>query len=189
MECAFGKAGERAAESKNAPEVLAADIVDLCSTRKDVPPPSDSMRMRMRAAALAMIARKRGLDGQPADAPFRIPVLTTVRAETGMRIPDEIAPAIIPYIRCLVTSEGLPMYTEGRKQLIPPPSGVAKGSNCADFRVRARSDAEMLLRRQGKGGKAEREKLIDDTLGQADNFFRSTATPPGRSAKRGPVSR
>jgi hypothetical protein len=180
--CAFDKAARLAGESKASAEAVADEVVAQC-----LPPASgkgdadmDVRTFRVRAAAIAMVNRRRGLDGQPADAPIRLPSMERSEAH-NFAIPDEIAPAIVPYFECLVASMGLPMHDEHGKLVTPPP-GVARGSDCAGVRERAARDADRLLIREGKKNAAERRALIDTTLTALTAFVHPPAPTPAPAA-------
>ena len=166
-------------------DALAEEVVTACASAggADMPRMTDVTEARVRAAAIAMINRKRGLDGEPADAPIRLPVVGV--AQVGrLDIPDEIAPAVVPYLQCLIASAGVPLYTAGREKLIAPPEGAAKGSDCERFREKAARDADVLLRRHGGKDKQQREATIDRTLMNIEDFQRASRQPPTSPEKK-----
>ena len=123
------------------------------------------------------------LAAQPAAAaPETAPPPDSVRVavvDGRLDIPDEIAAAVVPYMRCLIASSGVPVYTEGRKALIPPPAGIGKGSDCSAHRSKAARDADYLLKQAGKGPRSKRALYIDKVLASIDAFhWRSS--PPAR---------
>ena len=181
MRCAFQTADTLALASEAPAESVADQVIAACSAEapETAPPITDEMRRSMRAAAVAMVARRRGLDGQPADAPFRI------AAPIGsLDIPDEIAPAVIPYLRCQLASAGHPERSGNR--VVPPPKGIARGSDCTAFRERARDHADRLLRAQGGQNKAARKAFIEKALQDVDDFHRaSPRTPAAAPAAEG----
>ena len=84
-------------------------------------------------------------------------------------IPDEIAPAIVPYVRCKIASAGI----EIRSSLGGPvqrPS-VAAGADCTQARAQAATRADQMLRDQRRGSEAERNALIERTLASVDAFL------------------
>jgi hypothetical protein len=85
-----------------------------------------------------------------------------------LAIPDEIAPAVRPYMQCLGRADP-------RK---PPRSG--NGSLCRAERARAASDSDRMLRRAGRG-KPYRRALIEKTLAEIDAFHRPFA--PGSDVR------
>jgi hypothetical protein len=175
IRCAFEKAGELATSTAEPAETVAKRVLSACSAA--LGPVDEATRMRIRAAAVAVVNRRRGVDGQAQDAPFRLPNLADV--PTGrFDVPDEIAPAIVPYMMCQAASAGVPVYTEGRKQLIAPPAGIGKGSGCSAARELAARRADLLLRRRGGMTKKARAQLIERTLAGADAFQRASELPP-----------
>jgi hypothetical protein len=110
-----------------------------------------------------MVERRRGLDGEPEDAPLRIAV-----PQKSLDIPDQIAPAVIPYFRCLLASAGQTEKSDGR--VVPPPPGITKGSNCTAFREKAARDAERMLRAQGGLSKAARAAFVEKALQDMDDL-------------------
>jgi hypothetical protein len=177
IRCAFETAAAMAVESSDPPERVADRVVASCAAvgGAETPPMSDAGRLRIRAAAIAMVNRKRGTDGQPADAPMRIPAV-----EGSLTIPDEIAPAVIPYAICLSASAGLPVFTEGGKRRIAPPPGIGKGSDCSEVRKAAARNADGMLLRRGGGSPAQRRAMIDSTLDaiEAHQKASSPRVPP-----------
>ena len=165
IKCAIGKASELGAASSEPTEVLAEEILATCTGDTDVGPRT---RTRIREAAIAMIRRRRGLDGQAADAPIR------VRELASFDIPDEIAPAVIPYLLCRTASSGVPVYTQGKRALVAPPPGMAKGSDCSAARAKASADADRILRQAGHADRAERAGYVEKTLSDLDKFYASS---------------
>ena len=177
IRCAFEKAADLAKAGGKSAEKIGDEAVRLCAAAggADSPSPSDDTRRRMHAAAVAMVNRRRGTDGLPADAPFRLPNPESAASVRSFDIPDEIAPAVIPYLQCLIASAGTPLYAEGRNRPIAPPKGIGKGSDCAAFRLQAAKNADRLLRENGNKSKAERRALIEATLAGLEDFQRAPA--------------
>jgi hypothetical protein len=88
----------------------------------------------------------------------------------GFQIPDEVAPALAPYMNCRLASLGVPVYTSGREKLIRPPRGIGKGSDCTAVRTKAAQDADGMLKRANRGSRAERAALIERVLVSIDEF-------------------
>ncbi len=89
----------------------------------------------------------------------------TVTIEQNLNIPDEIAPAMIPYVNCRVSSRGVPMFDErgeAIKALVP------KGGDCTAHRKQAAKNADTMLRRYTNQSRKERRDLIDKTLSAID---------------------
>jgi hypothetical protein len=173
IRCAFETAAAMAVESSDPPERVADRVVASCAAvgGPETPPMSDTGRLRIRAAAIAMVNRKRGTDGQPADAPIRIPTV-----ESSLTIPDEIAPAVIPYFICLSASAGIPVLTEGGGRRIAPPPGLGKGSDCSEARKSAARNADGMLVRQGGRSPAQRRALIESTLEAIDAHQKASSS-------------
>jgi hypothetical protein len=93
-------------------------------------------------------------------------------------IPDELVPAIVPYMQCLNASAGIPMYRGNREALIPPPPGITKGSDCSAMRKQAAERGDALLKAYGHRDAAERRTLVERTLSQADAFVPRAHVPP-----------
>jgi hypothetical protein len=94
----------------------------------------------------------------------------------SVNIPDEIAPAIIPYVNCQIASAGVPVYADGRR--VAPPPGIVKGSDCGAMRRKAARNADRMLREQGMASRKARRALIDRTLAAMDAFQRASHFPP-----------
>ncbi|HEX6377110.1 MAG TPA: hypothetical protein VFZ91_15470 [Allosphingosinicella sp.] len=178
IRCAFAKAGELASSTAEPAELVAQRVVAACTADSAAGPASDPTRLRIRAAAIAMVNRKRGTDGQAPDAPIRLPTLET-RVSNGFDIPDEIAPAILPYLQCRIASAGVALYDDDRDTRIAPV--VGKGVDCAPWRKQAARDADRLLRERGGMSKARRAEYIERILAGADVFHRASALPPQSS--------
>jgi hypothetical protein len=165
MRCAFETAEKLALASEDAPSTIANRVVLLCAAQAvaGAPAVGEEARDFMRAGARAMVERRRGLDGQPAGAPLMIAV-----PQNSFDIPDEIAPALIPYLRCRLASAGQTEKSDGR--VVAPPKGIAKGSNCSAFREQAARNADRMLRTQGGRSSAERKAFIDKALQDMDQF-------------------
>jgi hypothetical protein len=170
IKCAFDRAAQLATASSETPEEIADKVASACAPAASGGAPLAGFALyRVRYAATAMVKRQRGLDGQPADAPFRLP-----DAESRFTIPDELVPAVVPYIQCLMASAGTSMRENGR--VVPPP--VPKGFDCSGQRRLAAAKADDLLRRTGRKTAEERRALIESTLGTADTFVARSMLPP-----------
>ncbi|HYE29752.1 MAG TPA: hypothetical protein VEA61_16155 [Allosphingosinicella sp.] len=109
----------------------------------------------------------------PADAP-NLERRAVMRG--SMDIPDEIAPAVLPYLNCQIASSGVPVYADGRR--LPPPAGIVKGSDCSAMRRQAATEADRMLRARGMASAARRRAIVDDTLARMDEFHRASLLPP-----------
>jgi hypothetical protein len=109
------------------------------------------------------LAHKEGQSIEPAAG-------TVVVESAPLTIPDEIAPAVIPYMACLTAAKGSPL----RNGLDGPEAlrGQYKvGQNCTEVRAEASRNADRMLK--GKRSKRERADLINSTLVSIDTFVGS----------------
>jgi hypothetical protein len=100
-----------------------------------------------------------------------VPQATLVRKpvmESRLVIPDEIAPAVLPYLGCLMARDGVQV----RGRMDPRPPGVGPGADCGPFRNRAAHEADLALTRLGGRSPEERARLIESTLASIDDFNR-----------------
>jgi hypothetical protein len=91
----------------------------------------------------------------------------TVTVEQNLNIPDEIAPAIIPYVNCRVSSQGVPMRNERGETLdavVPP------GGDCTPHRKQAAARANAMLKQYTDLSRMKRRDLIENTLNSIDKF-------------------
>jgi hypothetical protein len=84
----------------------------------------------------------------------------------SLHIPDEISPAVEPYVRCRLESVGATMTGSDGKSTTPL---VSKGGDCTAIGAKAAAEADTLLTRQGKRESA-RAKLIAKTMKSIDDF-------------------
>jgi hypothetical protein len=89
----------------------------------------------------------------------RVPIGTLV-------IPDEIAPAVVPYMSCLYASRGIAISSNGVRER----PVVAEGADCVPHRERAARRAERMLRDQGSGSRDERRAYVEAVLGRLEAF-------------------
>ncbi len=104
----------------------------------------------------------------------------TVTVEQNLNIPDEIAPAMIPYVNCRVSSRGVPMFNErgeAIKALVP------EGGDCAGHRRQAAKSADFMLRRYTNHSRKERRDLIERTL---ISIEKSTSWPTAPNTEEHP---
>lgn len=108
---------------------------------------------------------------------------TTVRAVPVARltIPDEIAPAIVPYVNCLMASRGVPVRSSHDGPIVPP--SVPAGADCAPARHEAARRADAMLVSQHRGSLAQRASLIERTLASVDSFATTFTTAPPAGSK------
>ena len=95
----------------------------------------------------------------------------TVAVTSGpLNIPDEIAPAVMPYMACLTAAKGSPLRN-GPSGPEFMPGRFKAGQDCSNVRAEAAQDSERLLK--GSTTKRERAKLIETTLSSIDGFVGS----------------
>lgn len=104
------------------------------------------------------------------------PVVSTDVPVARLNIPDEIGPAIQPYLDCLFASRGT-IFRPGADGFGPRPPGVTAGSDCTPQREEAARRADQLLRSRGRGNRDQRRALIETTLANADNFVTGPGGP------------
>ncbi|HLL32165.1 MAG TPA: hypothetical protein VK403_14340 [Allosphingosinicella sp.] len=86
------------------------------------------------------------------------------------QIPDDLAPALAPYLMCRFASLGVPVYDRGAKSPIRAPRGIGKGSDCGPVRIKAAKDADRMLKRAGGRDRAQRAAYIERVLVSIDEF-------------------
>jgi hypothetical protein len=105
------------------------------------------------------------------------PPATTTRAvaRASVEIPDEIAPAIVPYVRCLMASRGVPIRGPGGGAEEAP--AAERGADCTPVRREAARRADAMLVAQRRGTREERAALIERTLAGVESFADASALP------------
>jgi hypothetical protein len=103
------------------------------------------------------------------------PVRTVETTEKigSIKVPDEIAPAVGPYITCRIMASGTPLIVEGK----PVNYTLPGQTDCAKVRANAAREADKFLVRQGMNDKAKRHAFIDKALTDADSFTAKLSTP------------
>ena len=91
-------------------------------------------------------------------------------------IPDEIAPAIIPYLQCAMASRGVEQRVSENGPRVRPAAPM--GADCASHRAEAARRAEEMLRSQGRGSPAERRAFVERALTDVDTFAAGAGRPP-----------
>ena len=123
------------------------------------------------AAALAMSQA----NGPPAEE-SRAPNLRQAVPLGSVNIPDEIAPAVAPYLQCLISSNGVEIRSPDGT---PQPPAVPAGTDCTSRRVEAAQRADRMLRNQGRGTRAERTAYVEAVLANVDRFVSDMPKPGG----------
>lgn len=108
----------------------------------------------------------------------------TVRADnvrlSSLEIPPEVAPAIYPYMMCVQSSQGVPVYRD--RELIAAPE---LGKDCSEDRSKALKEGVKLLARQRLGQNTkERENYVEQVLSAVDKFVLASAPDEARKAVR-----
>lgn len=105
-------------------------------------------------------------------------VATTVRR--ALHTPDEIAPAVLPYLACLYASRGLTLLngTDDRPMIA---DNIGIGDDCAAVRQRAHDDALKLLASRPESVGTDRPSVVDQALTDIDAYVESL--PSSRSGE------
>jgi hypothetical protein len=118
------------------------------------------------------------LAGQLAAPPSPPPVLSRSVMTSRLVIPDEIAPAVVPYLTCVFAQKGVDVRGTS---LTPAANDVADG--CTKARKEAVANSERMLRKQGGRSSAERSTFIEKTLTDLETFASASAgASPGLRA-------
>jgi hypothetical protein len=96
----------------------------------------------------------------------------------SLQIPDELAPAVLPYMGCLMARDG----TDVRGSFDPRPRGVERGGDCTPYRLQAAQRADAILRQIGSRSADERRVYVEQTLTSIEAFQAASATPPAQSS-------
>jgi hypothetical protein len=107
------------------------------------------------------------------------PVRQETRTQTAsVSIPDGIAPAVEPYLRCLSRrfSAGLKKNGGADAAEFVVMHSVAR-EECAGVRAKAAAKAERILARRKSGTAEECGKLAEDTLRDIENMYGSMGFP------------
>lgn len=120
-------------------------------------------------AALMLFAQP-AASAEPEVVSVRRPVMGA-----RLEIPDEIAPAVVPYMLCKLSSAGVNIGPPERREA----PTVAVGTDCAPARAKAVANADTLLKRSGSMTKDQRRDLVERTLQSIETFHM-----PGSEAER-----
>jgi hypothetical protein len=100
----------------------------------------------------------------------------TITVQRSLTIPDEIAPAMIIYLNCLTSSQGVPLINERGEAM---ERVVPKGGDCTAHRKEAADKADWMLREYTNRSRKERRQLIENTLDSLDESMpRYPERPP-----------
>jgi hypothetical protein len=127
--------------------------------------------------ALATTLLILGLVGQdvkpePGESVVRVPDMVIASED----VPDELAPALLPFMNCLAASNGIPVVSDGRS--VPPPPGITRGSDCSASRQQAQVRGDQILRSLGVEDSEQRRSRIEAALLSAENFAAMSSNPP-----------
>lgn len=103
-------------------------------------------------------------------------ILMSVAGPTAMPVqslhtPDQIAPAVLPYLACLFAARGLPLLrgTDGKPITTERPTN----GDCSTAKIHARREALKLLEGKELPKHASPEAFVDDTLFKMDSYVAS----------------
>lgn len=95
------------------------------------------------------------------------PIVTETHIErTSINIPDEIGPAIAPYLTCRILAAGSELRVDSKVVAANKPSLA----ECEAKKEQAVEYSHKLLKKQGMSDKGERVALIDKTMAEVEVF-------------------
>jgi hypothetical protein len=109
------------------------------------------------------------------------PVVRQAVPVARLSIPDEIAPAVTPYLNCRLLSQGVRLGAPG-DQRIPTPAQL--GADCSAARREAARQGERLLKQQGRRSASHRRIFVEKVLAQVDDFVATSMSPPSAPESR-----
>lgn len=112
------------------------------------------------------------LAAQTTEPPSQPPEVRRPVVTARLVIPDEIAPAVVPYLHCLLVQQGIQV---GGVKEVPPKVDDVEG--CIKARNEAVEKSDQMLRRQGGRSSSERTKFIETTLVELEAFAKASAPP------------
>ena len=87
----------------------------------------------------------------------------------SLALPDEVSPAVFPYVLCLQSAAGIPMYGPDGELANSPD----KPSDCAGVRSKALVDGVKMLERQNlMDNSTGRTRYVESVLADIDEFAR-----------------
>lgn len=104
----------------------------------------------------------------PAPAPVAGPL-----GGVQIHAPDEIVPAVLPYLSCLYASHGLALLNGTDREAIN--SKVGLGSDCSAVRHKAERDAIAVLKAKEGLGSESPEGVVATTLSSMDDYVAALA--------------
>lgn len=106
------------------------------------------------------------------------------RAQSVLRTPDIIAPAVLPYAACLCGAHGLPLLLGSDGKQI---SYDANDKDCSVARRRAAIEALKLLRHTAVPGGRTASEYVDSALTDVDDFVKMQAARQGSDRSKSGV--
>jgi hypothetical protein len=93
----------------------------------------------------------------------------------SLHTPDQIAPAVLPYLACLYAARGLPLLrgTDGR----PISTGKPIDGDCSPVRRRAQEEALKLLEGKQLPNGTSPESFVVNALSEMDSYVASLPAP------------
>lgn len=102
-------------------------------------------------------------------------------------IPNEIAPAMLPYLQCKMRSAGIELLAPGSEPT--PPRAAPTGADCSRIRQQAAERAARILRDRRQGSADEQRLLIERTLAGIDGFIPASAPVQSSEGSAAPRTR
>lgn len=132
------------------------------------------------------ISHGRQLDGlvrgsAPTMARVAVPSMITSVPGPSLQIPDEIAPAVVPFAMCRFRAIGV--RTRRADGTLPNSLPEPTGENCSSARKLARQNALDMLERQSLDPPGGREAFVDRTLDQVTEFAQIIAASRANPAQ------
>ena len=116
------------------------------------------------------------LVSQAVAPPAQSPEWGPVRRDTySLQIPDQIAPAIIPYLACLMAARGQRIPTEKGGPVL---EGITRGSDCGAYRKAASKRAYLLISENSRAGRRERKAYVESSLEDVERWVGSLPVVP-----------
>jgi hypothetical protein len=98
----------------------------------------------------------------------------------SLHTPDEIAPAVLPYLACLYEARGLPLLrgTDGQPITTSEPG---PGGDCSSVRIHAQEEALKLLAGKRVPDKTSPEAFVEGALEEMDEYVATLRTPTAQT--------
>jgi hypothetical protein len=120
---------------------------------------------------LILLAALFASSGQQTEVGSRAPLRTQ-----SLHTPDQISPAVLPYLACLYAARGLPLLRgiDGRPISTGEPGA---GGDCSTVRERAREQALKLIDGKQLPDNVSPEIFVENTLSEMDSYVASVPPP------------